>query len=821
MKRIISFITFITFMLCTLLSTLPALAETPEGTAISTSSEFAEMSASGKYYLTEDITVSNYYANVFSGTLDGNGYKIIIADGVNVSPFISIAGATFKNLTVEGNIVITSKRTYGGIAAEGYGSFENVTAHVGISAMIEDSFTGVGASQGGFIGVATGETSFVNCKNEASITVITETKTVTSNNAAGFGGFIGSASPSGARISFVGCKNNAAIVSLEPGINVGGFIGVSNNSNLSFESCQNNAFVTGVAQADAHNGSGGFVGVIFSNVLSVKNCQNNCDVINEGGTGHTGGFVGRMSAVRNVIFDSFKNTRAVYNLSSYWEGVGGVVGIMGDLNDGNGIYLFRDCVNNGWVQGSMAGGIIGIDNGVDGVDMRFERCVNTAWVKTLGIAYSAGILGRTNGELLSLTFTQCVNTGDITTSDGAYGVAGICGNIGVDGCTYSYTPTFDGCVNAGNLDCHSNLSVVYAAGILSRNIYMKTVIKNCVNIGTLSNSYYSSNTAATTPKYDSVTYSVSGCSYLSGTCSASFGESAKSIDNIKADVISSLTSGLSAESEYYNYRNSDSEINSVGEGVDKVLAASSVAEISAGAKQITINRSSLVLMSDKRAELIAEVGAPIDNADNKYTASSYEAYLTAFEQIKTDINEAVDATAIDSISVSALKSEAEAMLELYFEAPENDIITPSNDSASKEFTVTYDKASSSIDAVYSVDVVWTDISFTYSEGTTRWDPEKHDFSSNADDAGWVDGTGEITVTNHSNAPVDVKLTFDTSNHLNGTANIIIDNSSFVLDSAVGTTFDKAPSQTSSVTAVGVPTQSGAFGVLTVELSKSN
>ena len=84
MKRIISFITFITFMLCTLLSTLPALAETPEGTAISTSSEFAEMSASGKYYLTEDITVSNYYANVFSGTLDGNGYKIKIADGVNL-----------------------------------------------------------------------------------------------------------------------------------------------------------------------------------------------------------------------------------------------------------------------------------------------------------------------------------------------------------------------------------------------------------------------------------------------------------------------------------------------------------------------------------------------------------------------------------------------------------------------------------------------------------------------------------------------------------------------------------------------------------------
>ena len=253
MKRIISFIIVAVMAFCAILSVLSTMAATPIGTAIKNASEFASMSASGKYYLANDITISVSYENTFSGTLDGNGYKITIAENANISPFNKIEGASFKNLTVEGNINIFTKKTYGGVAAEGYGNFENVTAKVGISAMIEDSFNSVGVSQGCFIGKATGACSFVKCKNEASITVITETLSASNGEEAGFGGFIGKAITNGQRVELVDCENNAAIYSMEPGINVGGFIGVSENTYLNFTCCKNQAFVIGVSMCNVDN----------------------------------------------------------------------------------------------------------------------------------------------------------------------------------------------------------------------------------------------------------------------------------------------------------------------------------------------------------------------------------------------------------------------------------------------------------------------------------------------------------------------------------------------------------------------------------------
>lgn len=672
MKRVISLIIILAMATTAILMALPAMAATPEGTAISSAVDFAAMTSSGKYYLTKDITISAPYNGIFKGTLDGNGKKIIIASGANVSPFNKIEGATVKNITVEGIINILSKKTYGGISAEGYGSFENVTSKVGISAMVENSFNSVGASQGGFIGIATGNCSFENCKNEASVTVITETKGVASSSDAGFGGFIGKAYSSDAQISFINCENNAAIFSREPGINAGGFIGLSYNSNLSFESCSNNAFVTGVAQNEYHNGSGGFVGVMKGNSLVIKDSQNNCDVINNGPTGHTGGFVGALSGVQNVTIERSKNTRAVYNTSNYWEGVGGFVGIMGDFS-GKGSYAFVDCVNSGWVQGSMAGGLVGIENSVHGIDFRFERCVNTAGVKTIGIAYAGGIIGRTNGEHNSLIFSGCLNTGDISTATDSCGPAGICGNIGVDGGDYTYIPIFENCVNTGNISCHPLYDVVYAAGILSRNIYMPTTIRNCVNLGSLSDTK-NSHVAPITPKYDP-TVSVSGCSYLSGSGgSAIWGESAKSVSNIRADVIKALTSGLLSESDYCNYRNSDSLVNSIGEAVDALNSATTVGDIAANAVVIVTCRSSLVPISDKKAELAFALGNKIDNADGKYAADSYAAYSAAYDKIMNDINSASTEEALDAINVESLKAAAEAKLVLAADAKKAELL---------------------------------------------------------------------------------------------------------------------------------------------------
>ena len=55
--------------------------------------------------------------------------------------------------------------------------------------------------------------------------------------------------------------------------------------------------------------------------------------------------------------------------------------------------------------------------------------------------------------------------------------------------------------------------------------------------------------------------------------------------------------------------------------------------------------------------------------------------------------------------------------------------------------------------VYSVDITWEGLSFTYNgafEG--NWNPETHEYED-ATAAGWAAGKGTITVTNHSNADI--------------------------------------------------------------------
>jgi len=67
--------------------------------------------------------------------------------------------------------------------------------------------------------------------------------------------------------------------------------------------------------------------------------------------------------------------------------------------------------------------------------------------------------------------------------------------------------------------------------------------------------------------------------------------------------------------------------------------------------------------------------------------------------------------------------------------------------------------------VYHVVVDWTDLTFTYqAAGEGTWQPESHTYTG-ATTNGWVDGSGDtitregvITVTNHSNAQVNIAAT---------------------------------------------------------------
>lgn len=62
-------------------------------------------------------------------------------------------------------------------------------------------------------------------------------------------------------------------------------------------------------------------------------------------------------------------------------------------------------------------------------------------------------------------------------------------------------------------------------------------------------------------------------------------------------------------------------------------------------------------------------------------------------------------------------------------------------------------------AVYSVDLEWSDMTFTYTqEETLTWNAKNHSYKSKSSGK-WDKTKGTITVTNHSNVDVQVTITY--------------------------------------------------------------
>ena len=79
---------------------------------------------------------------------------------------------------------------------------------------------------------------------------------------------------------------------------------------------------------------------------------------------------------------------------------------------------------------------------------------------------------------------------------------------------------------------------------------------------------------------------------------------------------------------------------------------------------------------------------------------------------------------------------------------------------SEEIDVTA-KYESSVDTpvVYSVDISWSSMTFTYAqESTKNWNASDHSYETITQGA-WENNSATITVTNHSNTAVDVAVTY--------------------------------------------------------------
>lgn len=92
--------------------------------------------------------------------------------------------------------------------------------------------------------------------------------------------------------------------------------------------------------------------------------------------------------------------------------------------------------------------------------------------------------------------------------------------------------------------------------------------------------------------------------------------------------------------------------------------------------------------------------------------------------------------------------------------------------------------STSSNTIYSIDVSWGAMEFTYTaSGTQVWNPETHEYTSSVSGA-WTGSGNQVAVTNHSNTGITASFTFAPESGYTGLAGTF-SQSSFGLPSAVG------------------------------------
>lgn len=102
--------------------------------------------------------------------------------------------------------------------------------------------------------------------------------------------------------------------------------------------------------------------------------------------------------------------------------------------------------------------------------------------------------------------------------------------------------------------------------------------------------------------------------------------------------------------------------------------------------------------------------------------------------------------------------------------------------------------------VYSVDIAWDSLEFTYTAaGEGTWNPETHEYNG-ATQASWSESKN-IVVTNHSNAAVTATASFQADGGYEAVS-MTFSNNGQQISSAVDTAVDSAPSATITVTPSG-------------------
>lgn len=127
------------------------------------------------------------------------------------------------------------------------------------------------------------------------------------------------------------------------------------------------------------------------------------------------------------------------------------------------------------------------------------------------------------------------------------------------------------------------------------------------------------------------------------------------------------------------------------------------------------------------------------------------------------------------------------------------------DDASREIDVNAKyKTVSVAPASYSVDLLWSDMTFTYTKEETHiWDAKEHSYKTRSSGK-WDKTKASITVTNHSNVDVQVVITYTPEENTGITG--VLKNGTGTLDAGTVGDYEGADSMTATLVISGTPTE---------------
>lgn len=461
------------------LAAIPAVAETgnTEGSTESGTVEWKEVASlvelttalgngSKNLRLMSDIdlggkTVTEPIAVLGDGvTLDGNGKSIVNfsmnAKGENdihtMSLFGTAAGkVTVKNLTIgepANPIAYTYKAIKGGAGDEHYAvlfaesaagsdlTVSGVTVYTDMAPVKDCPDT---AMVSGFVSVVGGTATFENCNLYGSVKN-KEGKVYGDTRASGYIAEVSA----GATVTMKACTNNAEI---RGGYYTGGFIGKIRDGKVSLTGCANKGNVFGEAQV------GGMVGVTEP----------------------------AADKALELIFENCQNLGAVTATGS---DCGGLIGKVVQ-----GTTTITGCLNKGNISGnSLVGGLIGIAYPAanKALNLTFDKCQNLGAI-TANNAECGGFLGKAaldrDGLTGSITFTSCVNRGEVKAGSATGGFIGKYGKT--TNMILLVKLHLENCLNTANVTS-SNAKEEGTGGFIGYAIHSHEIkLTSCVNTGAI------------------------------------------------------------------------------------------------------------------------------------------------------------------------------------------------------------------------------------------------------------------------------------------------------------------------------------------------